>query len=58
MKEGAILTGLVEIKRTTRKYCEQLYINKVDNLGKKGTLLKKKKKIPTQEIEILNTCNS
>ena len=44
MKEGAILTGLVEIKRTTRKYCEQLYINKVDNLGKKGTLLKKKKK--------------
>lgn len=57
MKEGAILTGLVEIKRTTRKYCEQLYINKVDNLGKKGTLLKKKKK-PTQEIEILNTCNS
>lgn len=46
MKEGAILTGVVEIKRTTRKYCEQLYINKVDNLGKKGTLLKKKKKNP------------
>ena len=55
MKEGAILTGLVEIKRTTRKYCEQLYINKVDNLGKKGTLLKKKKKKKkTQQLKRLN----
>ena len=56
MKEGAIPTGLVEIKRITRKYYEQLYINKLDNLDKMGILLKRNK--PTQEIEILNTCNS
>ena len=56
MKEGAIPTCLVEIKRITRKYYEQLYINKLDNLDTTGTLLKRNK--PTQEIEILNTCNS
>ena len=39
MKEGAIPTGLVEIKRITRKYYEQLYANKFDNLEEMDNFL-------------------
>ena len=41
----------MEVKRI-RKYYEQLYTNKLDNLDKMDTLLERYKL--TQEIEILN----
>ena len=56
MKEGAIPTGLVEIKRITRKYYEQLYINKLDNLDKMKKLSESHKlpKLSQEEIEMMN----
>lgn len=54
-KNGDITANSIEIKRTIREYCEQLYANKLDNLDEMDRFLqtqnllrlnqKKKKKI-------------
>ena len=62
-RSGNTTTNLIEIKRIIRKYYEQLYANKLDNLSEMDAILEihKWSKLTQEEIDNLNrsiTCKA
>ena len=60
MKVKDITIGLTEVKMIIREYYEQLYINKLDNLGEMDKFLETHKlpKLTQEEIGNLNSSKS
>ena len=55
-EKGEVTVDITEIQRIIRDYCEQLYGNKMDNLGEMDRFLEKFNlpRLNREEIEIMN----